>query len=117
VPLTQHERKKAKTSQAVFDMADSVRDVAVALREPDANGSPVRCTHAIQALGKETNLDVTQRVILARRIMKNTALADTYLASLDFPDMREGVLAAELEEAAEESQLKAMTVRQAGVFY
>jgi hypothetical protein len=92
VLLTQREHKKAKTSQEVFDMADSVRDVAVALREPDANGSPVRRTCAIQALGKETNLDVTQQVILARHIIKNTALADTYLASLDFPDMHKGVL-------------------------
>jgi hypothetical protein len=58
-------------------------------------------------LGKETGLDVTQRVILARRIMKNTALADSYLASLEFPDMREGVLAAELEEAEEDLQLRA----------
>ena len=41
MPLTQRERKKAKTSEVVFDMADSVRDVIVALREPDANGSPV----------------------------------------------------------------------------
>jgi hypothetical protein len=95
-------------------MADSVRDVAVALRESDANGSPVRWTHAIQALGKETNLDVTQQVTLARCIMKNTALADMYLASLDFPDMREGVLATELEEATEELQLKAMTLQHAG---
>ena len=59
MPLMQHEHKKAKTSEVVFDMANSVWDVAVALREPDANGSPVQLTHAIQTLGKETNLNVT----------------------------------------------------------
>jgi hypothetical protein len=30
-----------------------------------------------------------------------------YLASLEFPDMRKGVLAAELEEAEEDLQLRA----------
>ena len=98
-------------------MANFVWDVAVALREPDANGSPVQLTHAIQTLGKETNLNVTQQVILARHIMKNTALADTYLAFLDFPDMCEEVLVAKLEEAAKEAQSKAMIVQNAGVSF